>query len=123
MLKDAFDSYFKKLENYWRNKNNSFPKVPYRKTIDANLIQLNTLKNGYVQWMPKLQNDIINIDEVQMHIGQKIHPEIFQYFTTYWFLSLRGMIANVEIELYAIPSNVDIINQIKNGFNVGKKDF
>lgn len=77
--RNAFESYFKKmLDDFWKNKNNSLPKVPYRESIDLDLVQPNTIENGYVQWLPKLQNSAVDIEDIETRIGSKIHPEVLQ---------------------------------------------
>jgi hypothetical protein len=123
MLKEAFDIYFSGLNKFWRDRYGTFPKVPNRKTIDNSLVIPNSLEKGYVQWQPRLQQKSYDFRELQKEIGCDIHPQIIDYFTTYWFLGLNGNINDVNLDLRILPSTIDVNKLIKECYNLALQNF
>ena len=84
-MKEAFDSYFKKLSLSNQEHTRHMPKVVYVKQCNLNGIYLmNTLDDyGYAEWQPVLQKDNFNFSELETKLGFSINPNIKDFYSTY----------------------------------------
>ena len=70
-------------------------------------------REGYAEWLPVLQDEPIMFEDLESELGFKIHPDIKQYFTTYWFMRLVGNRGNEQYCLESIEPNIDIIELVR----------
>lgn len=126
-MKEAFENFFAKMNNLWNENMNCYPKYPYIEKYQPNILKKlfipGTYSNGYVQWQPKLQDNNVNFEEVERELGCKIHSQIKDYFSTYWFLRLNGKVGENIIYLNPIFPNVDILSIVKNCIEKGKYHY
>ena len=122
-MKNAFEIYFKKQRDYWQAKYSSFPQMPYNKAINGRMIIPNTIKEGYVQWQPVLQDRSVDFFLLEKELNLFIHPHIKEYFTSYWFLSLVGLFGNNKLRFTIIPCGIDILELAEESIKWGMKNF
>ncbi len=92
-MKEAFDTFFAEMDDNSMKKLGKLPSIPYIEgKVSKDLLVLDTLKNGYVVWRPELQKEHPSFDNVEKELGFKIHPQIKEYLTTYWFRRLEAKI-------------------------------
>ena len=70
-MKEAFDTFFEKLDKSSLKALGKHPSVPYLEgVVSKDLLLLDTLdKNGYVVWKPELQKEKISFDHVEKELG------------------------------------------------------
>lgn len=124
-MKEAFDSYFKKLEAFCRKENGCMPKVVYLEKCDLHEIYINGSLDGegYAEWQPILQNQFTDFDEVEKELGFKINEQIKQYFTTYWFMQMYGNYNGNECYFNKIVPNANIKKIILQSYHSGNIDY
>ena len=92
-MKEAFETFFAEMDDNSMKKLGKLPSIPYIEgKVSKDLLVLDTLKNGYVVWRPELQKEHPSFDNVEKELGFKIHPQIKEYLTTYWFRRLEAKI-------------------------------
>ena len=103
----------------WGQKGSRIRKVPqiaiYR-TFE--LLLLDTLdEEWYAVWRPKLQEKKLSFESVEEELGFRIHPQIKQFFNTYYFRTLDGKIMSdegkVSFSLNNILPSMDLANILK----------
>ena len=121
--KEAFEIYFKKQRDFWQSNYGIFPRIPYNKAINESLLIPGSLRNGYVQWQPLQQETKVDLSDLEQRLNLSIHPQIKQYFTSYWFLSLIGDIGNITLEFCSVPYGMDILKLVEECYVTGVKNF
>ncbi len=124
-MKEAFDSYFKKLEESCKKQNGCMPKVVYLENCDLHGIYIGGSldSEGYAEWCPVLQNQFDGFDEVEKELGFKINEQVKQYFTTYWFMQMYGCYNGNSCYFNKIVPNTDIKKLILKSYNSGNIDY
>ena len=79
---------------------------------------LDTLdEEWYAVWRPKLQEKKLSFESVEEELGFRIHPQIKQFFNTYYFRTLDGKIMSdegkVSFSLNNILPSMDLANILK----------
>ena len=117
-MQKAFDIFFNKMNESWKRVWNTYPKVSINEKYDqCGLYISEESKVGYVEWQPKLQNKDIDFQIIEKKLGYKIHSDIKNYVSTYWFLPLNSSLETVEqLQLKEILPNYDIEKLIKDRF-------
>jgi len=118
-IRSAFEIYFRKQQDFWLLNYKIPPRVPYNKAINERMIIPGSLSNGYVQWQPLQQEAKVDLSDLEQRLKLLIHPQIKQYFTSYWFLSLIGDIGNATLDFRSIPYGIDIIKIIEECYKTG----
>ena len=121
--KNALEFFFNKQRDFWQSKYGIFPKLPYNKAIHECMIIPNTNKKGYIQWKPIPQEEKVDFSELEARLNITINPQIKQYFTSYWFLSLIGEIDDTTLDFLIIPYGINIMNLVERHYNLGKTNF
>ena len=122
-MKNAFEIYFKKQHEYWQSRYATFPQVPYNKSIDERMIIQNTKKDGYIQWQPIPQDTGVCFSNLEKKLNLTIHPRIKEYFSSYWFLSMVGKVAEGNLEFTAIPYGINIVGLVEESYSHGVGKF
>ncbi|MDE6087669.1 MAG: SecY-interacting protein Syd, partial [Oscillospiraceae bacterium] len=82
---------------------------------------------GYAQWKPQLQDKIVSFDNIEKELGFHIHTQIKEFLSTYWFLSLDGMVQSsrgkVNLRLNGITPYVVLDTLIRNNFDDEETHF
>lgn len=124
-MREAFETYFIKLKASYKKKYGTYPRVVYRRECDKKGIYIAETLNstGYAEWQPVLQDEPIMFDDLEKELGFKIHSDIKQYFTTYWFMQLAGKRGENHFFLQKIEPNTDIKVLVKNCFKKGDIEY
>ncbi|MDE6004015.1 MAG: SecY-interacting protein Syd [Oscillospiraceae bacterium] len=101
-MKEAFDIFFQKREDF------------YRKYKDVDLP---------VPMKPVLQSASIDFAEIEDKLGFEIHPSIKEYLSTYWFQDIEGFFQYQNMNLFGILSEKEIDKTIEIGFCVGADHY
>ena len=125
-MKEAFDIYFERQRLFWLEKFKTYPKVPLNLRLSKGIEPLivagtSVDSDGYVQWQPKLQSKSVDFVNLEEELGFKIHSDIKDYFSTYYFLE---MIGRLDInECASIPFVRNITTSNISGENTQYIDF
>lgn len=122
-MKEAFDIFFEEMTQNYLKKKGVPPKAPCNEEkYPTGLFLMDTLdENGYAQWKPKLQGNAVSFENIEKELGFKIHPQIKDYLSTYWFLDLDGRLQTQEnkivLRLNGLTPYNDLNERIVSGFD------
>ncbi|MCL2080097.1 MAG: SecY-interacting protein Syd [Oscillospiraceae bacterium] len=122
-MKNTLEIYFQKQREYWQEKYQTFPQMPYSKAIDERMIVKDSLKDGYIQWQPIHQNNTVDFTALERKLNISIHPRIKEYFTSFWFLSMVGTIKGNILRFTAVPYGISIIDLVNESYRWGSTNF
>jgi hypothetical protein len=103
-MKEAFDTFFEEMDRNNMKELGTLPTVPCRE--GALILPETCDKYGYSVWRPQLQTETFSFDDIEKELGFKIHSQLKDYLTTYWFWRLRS---RMEIEGHDIRPTLDAI--------------
>ncbi len=100
-IKENLEKCFDRKVRFWMEAFNSNPKAPYIPEIDKNniFIEGTVDDEGYAQWLPIMQTREIDFVSLENKLGFKLHEQMKEYLSSYWFLELIGRMAN-DITIY-----------------------
>lgn len=87
-IKETLKEYFNTYVEWYKKEYDSLPKTRYfeKFNINESIYILDTLdENGNICWLPKLQSNKINFEQLEKELGFSIHESIKELFSTYWF--------------------------------------
>lgn len=122
-MKEAFDIFFEEMTQNYLKKKGVPPKAPCNEDkYPTGLFLMDTLdENGYAQWKPKLQENAVSFENIEKELGFKIHPQIKDYLSTYWFLALDGRLQTqknkIVLRLNGLTPYNDLNERIVSGFD------
>jgi len=122
-MKEAFDTFFKEMTQNHMKKWGVPPLAPCNEERrPTGLFFIETLDDeGYAQWKPRLQDKPVSFDEIEKKLGFIINPQIKEYFSTYWFLALDGIIqtssGEAELRLNGLTPYSNLEERIISDFN------
>lgn len=107
-MKEAFETFFEEMTQNYLNELGVPPQAPCNeKRRPTGLFLLETKNSeGYAQWKPKLQDKPVSFDNIENKLGFKMHPQIKEYFSTYWFLPLEAKILTADSKISFTLSGV-----------------
>lgn len=108
MIKMAISSYYEKLADLWNQRRNSQPTVPYNDKMPKEMYIGSENENGYISWKLMENNKEVDFDRIQKEIGFVLHPDVKEYFTSYFFMKMVGSIGDIIISMTPITPLVDI---------------
>lgn len=113
-MKEALANCFERKIKFWREEMGSNPKFPCEQEEMGNgLFVDGTIDDeGYAEWMPRVQNEKINFEEVEQKLGFSLNSKLKDYFCGYWFMELIGRYSNTTIYFHSIPYNANISKKI-----------
>lgn len=118
-MKEAFDICFKKQKDFWNKQFGNGPKCPYsgNKISEDDLFIEGTIDNeGYAEWKPKLQTQTVDFETIENELGFKLHLQLKEYFSTYWFMNLVGRINDITVYFKALPCKLNVETAIKESY-------
>ena len=125
-MKEAFETFFEEMDRNSLVVVGELPTIPYVEGANE-LLLMETLKDGYVVWRPKLQENKFSFESVERELGFKIHPQIKQYYNTYYFRSLQARIMSDEglviFYLDGILPGVDLAKMVKGNISDGETHY
>lgn len=122
-MKEAFDIFFEEMTQNYLKKKGVPPKAPCNEDkYPTGLFLMDTLdENGYAQWKPKLQENAVSFENIEKELGFKIHPQIKDYLSTYWFLALDGRLQTqknkIVLRLNGLTPYNDLNERIVSSFD------
>lgn len=122
-MREAFDSYFKKLREYAMKELGTLPSVPYSEKGNRNIIVSEPDEEGYVEWIPKLQDEEIDWKSIEKELGFVVCDELKAYYSTYLFASLDGKFEGVYLHFDPIGDGEIIYDTVKRHFSDGQYYF
>ncbi|MGG4489603.1 SecY-interacting protein Syd [Metabacillus idriensis] len=108
-VKKALEQYFKELINVWDKKYGTYPKAPWDEEIDTLLYLSHPDDEEYVYWKPIEKSDLDDFTEIEKKLDLTIHPEIKEYFNSYWFLNLQGFYGSRLVNLEPVEPGKHIL--------------
>ena len=89
-MKEAFDTFFEEMDRNSMKALGTLPTVPCRE--GALILPETCDRYGYSVWRPQLQTETFSFDDIEKELGFKVHSQLKEYLTTYWFWRLRSRI-------------------------------
>jgi len=101
-MKEAFETFFEEMDRNSLAFLGELPRIPYFEgRTSPELLLLDTLDNdGYAVWRPELQEKKFSFEGVEEELGFKIHPQIKEFYNTYYFRRLEARIMSNEGEVF-----------------------
>lgn len=116
-MKEAFETYFEKLNNVWKDGIGCYPMISEDEKNNKDLIISEPDEDGEVEWQPQLQKNEINFSSI---INFDLCEELKGFYNTYSFFSLRGKIANVRLYFDPVNAIETVEDTIKKAFENGQ---
>lgn len=116
-MKNAINNYYQKLEKTYLEEFNSKPTVTYTEKLNKSLLISKPNEDGEVEWRPKFIDEKIDFRALEKEFGFKISDELKEYYSTYYFLRLRGEIGKIDLRFYPLNKNIEetIKQHLKDG--------
>jgi len=107
-MKQELDDYFKRKYARWRRHRNSLPLISWDEDVPSFMYIGEVNDEGYVQWRVahKAEND--DFSEVRKKYNVDLHPDIVEYFNSYWFLELTGEYEDYNIILEPVVPGIGL---------------
>ena len=99
---EAFDKaenniFFENNNKSWRRTWGTLPRVPRcDKYRQSSLIVAENDKFDELEWLPKLQEKRIDFNSLEEDLEFRIHPQIKDFLSTYWFMPLEGKTDKID---------------------------
>ncbi len=101
-MKDAYKSYFAKLDALYQRAFGTRPTVPYSESFDRSMLIGAPDEDGEIQWVPKVQEHDFDWAPVEAELGFALCPELRDYYNSFFFLALSGSFGSSELHFYRI---------------------
>ena len=96
-MREAFDIFFENNNKSWRRAWGTLPRVPRcDKYRQSSLIVAENDKFDELEWLPKLQEKRIDFNSLEEDLEFRIHPQIKDFLSTYWFMPLEGKTDKID---------------------------
>ena len=96
-MREAFDIFFENNNKSWRRTWGTLPRVPRcDKNRQSSLIVAENDKFDELEWLPKLQEKRIDFNSLEEDLEFRIHPQIKDFLSTYWFMPLEGKTDKID---------------------------
>ena len=96
-MREAFDIFFENNNKSWRRTWGTLPRVPRcDKYRQSSLIVAENDKFDELEWLPKLQEKRIDFNSLEEDLEFRIHPQIKDFLSTYWFMPLEGKTDKID---------------------------
>ncbi len=121
-VKEALEYFFAATNVSYLYKWCTYPRCPLREE-DAKCILVISPPDydGYYQWQPVKINENIDLSSAETKLGFKVHKDIKELITSYYYFSLEGHTNEYGIRIYGNPPGMDFERSILNGFD--KEDY
>ena len=113
-VKIALNKYFDKLLEYWEEKYETLPKVPYDEDLNPLLFQGAPDEEEYIVWEPKAKDIYEDFEAIEEKLGLSINNSVKEYFNSYWFLEIEGFYDEKRINLEPVEPEKNIFAYLKN---------
>lgn len=107
-VKEALEYFFARNNIAYLKKFRSFPICPFNDNMDSQMIISEPDMDGYCQWQPVLQNKTVDFESIENELGFKLHNDIKNLVSSYWYFSLEGRIKRIKFHIYAVTPDMDM---------------
>lgn len=101
-IKAAMKKYFDALETLYKNETGDLPYFPYDVTLLPIIYVGTPTKEEWIRWRAVEKDTVTDLTKLEEQLHVKFHSSIFEYFNSYWFAFLNGMVAESECELLPV---------------------
>ena len=101
-MKTAYEEYFSKLNSLYFTVFGTKPTVPYLEAYNKEMLIGVPNEDGEIQWAPKEQQNEFDWNNLEKEFGFTLCRELKEYYNTFYFLSLSGMLKFYELHFYRI---------------------
>lgn len=122
-IKQAFELYFEKLNEYYKETFGTAPSVTFTEALNKNMLVSKPDEDGEVEWQPLLCVHTQNWDAVEAALGFAVCDELKNYYSTYYFLSLSGKLNGNHLNFYLIDGAKDTEAVIMQHYNDAQTIF
>ncbi len=122
-MKEALETYFKKLKELYRRYFGTSPTVCYTENLNKDLLISSPNEDGEVEWSPKLQSEAIDWNRLEEIFGFKINEELKSYYGTYLFLSLDGKDEGIALHFQSVGGSKPIESTVRQNLSDGRYVF
>ena len=133
-IKIVMEKCFKLQQEFWKNRFESYPKVPYMEEFDELFIDNSIDEEGYAEWKPIEQKTKIEMTKIENTLGLTLSAELKEFYSAYCFMQLIGKmsdgtiiyldrIPSKDINEYILEKYIDGRQVEKNGIFTGKCDL
>ena len=128
-MKEAFETFFEEMDRDSLATFGKLPRIPYIENyVSKELLLLDTLdEDGYAVWRPQLQEKKFSFESVEEEVGFKIHPQIKEFFNTYYFRKLEAIIMSEEgvvaFSLAQILPSMDLAECLKGAISSSETHY
>lgn len=116
-MRTAFDVYFERLNLFSKEEYGTKPTVSFSVNLVKKLLVSEPDEDGEVEWAPVAQTTVVNWKAIENNLGFALQKEFKEYLSTYYFLSLTGILGNAWLGFYPIDGSIGhdkIIQQFYN---------
>ena len=111
-MKECLKQHFDKLKELYLKEFGTMPTSPYFE--ECNMFVSKEDDDGYAEWIPK------EISNIEIKNKEKLNDELIEFYSSYYYLSLRGDYKNIHfdfnIEMYSEEKiNISIECAIRDG--------
>lgn len=121
-MKNAISNYYLKLDALWLEKRKSNPKIPFNSKMPEFMYYGEKSESGYISWRIHEIKRTFNFIVLDNKIGFNLNSEIKQYFSSYYFLMMKGDIDNIKINLTPITPLIDIETFFSERVRISKEE-
>ncbi len=122
-MKDAFDSYFSKLNDYAKEVFGTNPTVTYTDSLNKSCLISEPDEDDEVEWKPVPQKAAVSWKEIEDDLGFVMCDELKAYYSTYAFLMLSGKFGNSLLNFYPVDATEPVVETIKREYEDAQMVF
>ncbi|MDM5186242.1 SecY-interacting protein Syd [Bacillus sp. DX4.1] len=106
-MKKIMQEYFERFVLKWNEFNGTFPQIPINEDLDTLMYIGQKDEEGYISWKPVEKNEYHDFKEFEEKLNVILHPDIKEYFNSFWFLEMIGWIEDYNINLFPVAPGVE----------------
>ena len=122
-MKQAFDSYFEKLERFALEAYGTKPTVSISEHINDSLFVSSPDEDGEVEWKPVLQCVAPSWPSIEQQLGFELCNDLKDFFSTYFFFTLSGKLDNTFLNFYPVDGSKSVEDVILQDFKDAQAVF
>ncbi|WP_145409963.1 SecY-interacting protein Syd [Paenibacillus xylanexedens] len=113
-MKQKLEDYFIRKYARWRKYKNSFPMISWDEDVPSFMYVGEINNENYVQWKAIPKDEIYDFSEVKNEYNIELHPDIKEYFNSYWFLELTGRYEDYSVILEPVVPGIGLRDFYRN---------
>lgn len=101
-MKEAFDTYFKKLKELSNSVFERNPITIYIDGMNEKIVDSELDEDGYVEWKPVEQENVVDWSRIEGEVGFSLAKELKAYYSVYSFPLLVGRYEDCNFYFYGV---------------------